>query len=206
MIWDRASPLVATDSVRHGWRVSVAPVVEPVSVEDLKLHARIDSGFEDSKLASYITAARVLVEKDARRALCTQTVVMSLDYLPAMIALPVAPVQSITGITYYDSLNVQQTLAATEYEYDIYSEPALIRPAYGKSWPTTYERFNAIQITAVVGYGAASAVPQDAKQAVRLLAAHWYENAEATVVGTISKELELSYTALVARLKWGDYA
>jgi hypothetical protein len=58
----------------------------------------------------------------------------------------------------------------------------------------------------VCGYGAASAVPEDAKQAVRLLAAHWYENAEATVVGTISKELELSYTALVARLKWGDYA
>ncbi len=206
MPWNRAQPLVSTESVRHSWRVSVQPVVEPVSVEDLKLHARIDSGFEDSKLQAYITAARVMVEKDARRALCTQTVVATFDFLPTYMVLPVAPVQSITSITYYDSLNVLQTLPTTEYEYDLYAEPALIRPAYGKTWPTTYERFNAIAVTAVCGYGAASVVPEDAKQAIRLLAAHWYENAEATITGTISKEIEFSYTALVARLKWGDYA
>lgn len=206
MPWDRAQPLVSTGSVRHSWRVSVQPVVEPVSVEDLKLHARIDSGFEDSKLQAYITAARLMVEKDTRRALCTQTVVAYYDFIPAYIVLPVAPVQSITSIVYYDSLNTQQTLASTEYESDLYAEPSLIRPAYGKAWPTTYERFNAVAVTVVCGYGAASAVPEDAKQAIRLLAAHWYENAEATITGTISKELEFAYTALVARLKWGDYA
>ena len=206
MPWNRAQPLVSMDAVRHAWRVSVGPVVEPVSVEDLKLHARIDSGFEDSKLQSYLTAARVMLEKDTRRAFCSQTVVVSMDFLPTYIVLPVAPVQSITSITYYDSLNVQQTLASTEYESDLYAEPALIRPAFGKTWPTTYERFNAVELTAVVGYGAASAVPEDAKQAIRMLAAHWYENAETVIVGTISKEIDLSYAALAGRLKWGDYA
>jgi hypothetical protein len=103
-------------------------------------------------------------------------------------------------------LNVQQTLASTEYESDLYAEPALIRPAFGKTWPTTYERFNAVELTAVVGYGAASAVPEDAKQAIRMLAAHWYEHSETVIVGTISKEIDLSYAALAGRLKWGDYA
>jgi uncharacterized phiE125 gp8 family phage protein len=193
------------DSVRHAWRVSVGPVVEPVSVEDLKLHARIDSGFEDSKLQSYLTAARIMLEKDTRRAFCTQTVVVAMDFLPTYIVLPVAPVQSITSITYYDSLNVQQTLASTEYESDLYAEPALIRPAFGKTWPTTYERFNAVELTAVVGYGAASAVPEDAKQAMRLLASHWYRYGEA-VADNVTHDVKLSYDALVGRLKWGDYA
>jgi uncharacterized phiE125 gp8 family phage protein len=180
-------------------------VVEPVSVEDLKLHARIDSGFEDSKLQSYLTAARIMLEKDTRRAFCTQTVVVSMDFLPTYIVLPVSPVQSITSITYYDSLNVQQTLASTEYESDLYAEPALIRPAFGKTWPTTYERFNAVDLTAIVGYGAASAVPEDAKQAVRLLASHWYRYGEA-VADNVTHDVKLSYDALVGRLKWGDYA
>ena len=193
------------DAVRHAWRVSVGPVVEPVSVEDLKLHARIDSGFEDSKLQSYLTAARIMLEKDTRRAFCTQTVVVAMDFLPTYIVLPVAPVQSITSITYYDSLNVQQTLASTEYESDLYAEPALIRPAFGKTWPTTYERFNAVELTAVVGYGAASAVPEDAKQAMRLLASHWYRYGEA-VADNVTHDVKLSYDALVGRLKWGDYA
>jgi hypothetical protein len=56
------------------------------------------------------------------------------------------------------------------------------------------------------GYGAASAVPDDAKQAILLLASHWVENREAVLSGTISKEIELSYTALTDRLKWGNYA
>jgi uncharacterized phiE125 gp8 family phage protein len=205
MPWNRAQPLVSMDSVRHAWRVSVGPVVEPVSVEDLKLHARIDSGFEDSKLQSYLTAARIMLEKDTRRAFCTQTVVVAMDFLPTYIVLPVAPVQSITSITYYDSLNVQQTLASTEYESDLYAEPALIRPAFGKTWPTTYERFNAVELTAVVGYGAASAVPEDAKQAMRLLASHWYRYGEA-VADNVTHDVKLSYDALVGRLKWGDYA
>ena len=205
MPWSRAQPLVSMDAVRHAWRVSVGPVVEPVSVEDLKLHARIDSGFEDSKLQSYLTAARIMLEKDTRRAFCTQTVVVAMDFLPTYIVLPVAPVQSITSITYYDSLNVQQTLASTEYESDLYAEPALIRPAFGKTWPTTYERFNAVELTAVVGYGAASAVPEDAKQAMRLLASHWYRYGEA-VADNVTHDVKLSYDALVGRLKWGDYA
>jgi hypothetical protein len=49
-------------------------------------------------------------------------------------------------------------------------------------------------------------VPDDAKQAMLLLASHWVENREAVLTGTISKEIELSYTALTDRLKWGNYA
>ena len=187
-------------------RVSVPPTVEPVSVAELKEHARIDHGHEDARLASLITTARLMVEKDTRRKLCTQTVILSLDYLPSYLVPDILPIQSISGITYYDANNTLQTLAAATYEADLYAEPILIRPAFGQTWPTTYDRFGAVLVTMVAGYGAASAVPEDAKQAILLLASHWVENREAVLTGTISKEIELSYTALTDRLKWGNYA
>jgi uncharacterized phiE125 gp8 family phage protein len=147
-----------------------------------------------------------MVEKDTRRKLCTQTVVLNLDYLPTYIVPEVLPIQSITSITYYDANNALQTLSASTYETDLYAEPILIRPAFGQTWPTTYDRFNAVLVTMQAGYGAASAVPDDAKQAILLLASHWVENRESVLTGTISKEIELSYTALTDRLKWGNYA
>jgi uncharacterized phiE125 gp8 family phage protein len=205
-MWDQARPLESMHNVRHSSRVSVGPTVEPVSVEELKAHSRVDHNHEDAKIADYLQAARVFLEKDTRRAFCTQTRVLYLDYLPAHIVLDVAPIQSITSITYYDSLNTQQTLASTVYESDIYAEPAIIRPAFGQTWPTTYDRFSAVAVTYVAGYGLASAVPQDAKQAIRMLAASWLENSENILTGTISKEIEFSYSALRDRLKWGGYA
>jgi len=206
MPWDRARPLESMQSVRSSVRVSVQPTVEPVSVAELKEHARIDHGHEDERLAGLIKTARMMVEKDTRRKLCTQTVVLNLDYLPTYIVPEVLPIQSITSIQYYDANNTLQTLASATYEADLYAEPILIRPAFGQTWPTTYDRFNAVAVTMQAGYGAASAVPEDAKQAMLLLASHWVEHREAVLTGTISKEIELSYTALTDRLKWGNYA
>jgi len=206
MPWDRAKPLESMRGVRSSLRVSVPPTVEPVSVAELKEHARIDHGHEDARLASLITTARLMVEKDTRRKLCTQTVVLSLDYLPSYLVPDILPIQSISGVTYYDGNNTLQTLAASTYEADLYAEPVIIRPAFGQTWPTTYDRFGAVLVTMVAGYGAASAVPEDAKQAILLLASHWVENRESVLTGTISKEIELSYTALTDRLKWGNYA
>jgi len=206
MPWDRAKPLESMRGVRSSLRVSVPPTVEPVSVAELKEHARIDHGHEDARLASLITTARLMVEKDTRRKLCTQTVVLSLDYLPSYLVPDILPIQSISGITYYDGNNALQTLVASTYEADLYAEPVIIRPAFGQTWPTTYDRFGAVLVTMVAGYGAASAVPEDAKQSILLLASHWVENRESVLTGTISKEIELSYTALTDRLKWGNYA
>lgn len=198
-------PIEAMQSVRHKSVLTTGPIVEPVSLAEFKAHARIDHNHEDSKIAKYLTAARRMVESDTRRAFCTQTWTLRLDYLPAYMVLDVCPVQSITSITYYDANNAQQTLAASVYESDIYSEPPIIRPAFGQTWPTTYDRLNAVTVTYVAGYLAVSAVPEEAKQAISMLAAHWYEHGEA-VGDSVTHDVRLSYDALCDRLKWGDYA
>ena len=59
----------------------------------------------------------------------------------------------------------------------------------------------AINITdAGTGTHYVGVVPEKAKQAIKLLCGHWYENRESVLVGSISKQLEFTLTALL----WQD--
>lgn len=48
--------------------------------------------------------------------------------------------------------------------------------------------------------------PVQAKRAVLLLVGHWFLNREASLKGTISKEVEFSVSSLAQQLSWGSYA
>jgi len=167
------------------WTLATGPSEEPLSVAEFKAHARIDITTDDTLIGAYLTAARQFVEGFTRRALVTQTWDL---YLPAWptgsaIRLPRPPLQSVTHVKYTDSDGVQRTLAADQYDVDIYSEPGRIRLAYGCSWPSdTLTPTNPITVRFVAGYGAAAAVPEWAAQAIRFLAAHYYENREESTI------------------------
>jgi uncharacterized phiE125 gp8 family phage protein len=188
-------------------RVTTSPTQEPVSVSDMKSHLRVDHGHEDGRIADMIQAAREMVEEDAQVALCPQTLTIYLDAFPRWeVCLRKCPVNAISSITYVDSDGTTQTLSASEYTFDAASKPARLTPAYGETWPVTRPQVNAVAITATAGYTSPSSIPAMAKQAIKMLVAHWYENRETVLIGTISKELELSYKAIISRFSWGGYA
>ncbi len=60
-----------------------APIEEPVSLAEAKLHLRVDYSNDDLLIAALITAARQHAENDTRRALVTQTWRQVLDQFPA---------------------------------------------------------------------------------------------------------------------------
>ena len=62
---------------------------------------------------------------------------------------------------------------------------------------------NAVNVTFVAGYGGASAVPSSFKQAIQLLAGHWYENREA-VSEVAFKEVPFAVTCLLESERWGS--
>ena len=188
-------------------RVSVSPTQEPVSLSEAKAHLRVDHGHEDGRILGLIQAAREMVEEDAQVALCPQTLTIRLDAFPRWeVQLRKCPVNSISSITYVDAYGTTQTLASSEYTLDAYSRPARLTPAYNEVWPATRHQINAITITATAGYTSPASVPAMAKQAIKMLVAHWFENAETVLIGTISKEIELSYRAIISRFSWGGYA
>lgn len=165
-------------------QVGTAPAAEPVSTTEIKSHLRIDFAGEDTLLASYLLAARETCELESRRAFITQTLKLYLEAWPAgdCLQLPRPPLQSVTSIAYTDSDGNAGTMSASDYIVDGASEPGRIVLGHGKSWPSTTLRPGpSIVITYVAGYGDAEDVPQRYKQAIQLLAGHYYENREAVI-------------------------
>ena len=177
-------------------RLIVAPTVEPVTVDELKAHARITNDEEDTKLAGYITAAREHIEDVTGRALASQSREASLDSFPtsAVIRFGRAPLISVESVKYLDGDGAEQTLAQSEYVVDVRSEPGELQLAINASWPKTANLRNSVRISYTCGYASTPAV---LKQAILFLAAHWYEQGLPVNVGNIVNPVPHTLDALL---------
>lgn len=158
------------------------PTNYPISVDEVKLHSRIDNDAEDSFLNMAIAAATNRVEAITGKAIISQTWIEYFDTFPAKICLRKGDVQSVTSVKYIDNDDVVQTVDTAIYDVDIYSNPARVISAFGKSWPSDVkDTLNAVYVEYVAGFGDDSSdVPDDLKWALFLLTGHFYENREAT--------------------------
>jgi len=189
--------------VQHDLKLITEPVIAVLTVEELKEHLRIDIADEDALIKGYIAAATKMVEEDAEVALMSQTWALYLDEFPDVIELQRLPVSGVTSIAYLDSSGVSQTQSASTYRVDAAGSPGRVTKAYGQAWPTTYPVSNAITVTFTAGASTRDAVPEIAKQAIRLLVGHWYRSREAVVsTGAQPIEVPLAYGACINRLRW----
>jgi uncharacterized phiE125 gp8 family phage protein len=131
------------------------PDAEPVSVEDVKIAARIDAeSFDDQMALLLIPAIRREAEHRLGRRLITQTVELVLDKFPdGEIDLLLPSVQSITSVKYLDSAGAEQTVINTDYSLDNATSPARVLLDIDARWPESYAVPNAVRVRYVVGYG-----------------------------------------------------
>ena len=163
-----------------------APSEEPITVEEAKASPslRVTTAANDTDIGVLIATARDMAETITRRAFITQTWELVLDGFPTGgIVLPMPPLQSVASIKYIDTDGAQQTLDALLYAVDTDSEPGLVVPAYGESWPSTRDEVNAVRVRYVAGYGAAADVPAAIKTWIKMRAGTLYDNPQALVVG-----------------------
>lgn len=151
------------------YEISVAPTGVVVPLSELKDHLRYLSADSDTEITAMHDAAVELVESDLRRQLLTATWNLYLPRFEGTIRIEKSPVVSVSAITYVDSAGVTQTLAASNYQVDVKSEPAKIDRAFEMSWPIAKRVQNAVTITFVAGYGASVDVPVSIKQAIKLI-------------------------------------
>jgi len=170
-----------------GWTVTSAPASEPLTTSEVKNYLKVDVSTDDSLIGILIESARQYAEKYLNLALITQTIKETFRDFPntdytnpdAKIVLSVAPVQSITSITYLDSDGVRQTLSSSAYVTDLVNKPVIIEPAYSTPWPTAREELGSIEITYDAGYGAnATDVPGIIRKAMLSAIAESYDNRE----------------------------
>lgn len=177
-----------------------AAATDPVTLAEAKAHMRISSSDDDTPITGLISAATKYAQDFQHRQFVTATYDLFLDRFVPQILIPLPPTQSITTVKYTDGTGTQQTLASTGYQLDTNSEPARLRKSFDASWPTTRQEMEAVEIRFICGYGLSSAVPEDTKTAIKMLVAHWFENAEATSTGPNLKEIPIG----VDRLLWMD--
>jgi uncharacterized phiE125 gp8 family phage protein len=135
---------------------------------------------EDDYISSLITAARKWCESYQDRAYITQTLQAVWDRWPTEpMSLPRAPLQSVTSVVYYDTDETATIWDTSEYQVDTDSEPGRISPVYDEDWPDEVLRpMNGIIVTYIAGYGNASNVPDNIRQAIMMLVAEMYERRE----------------------------
>lgn len=161
-----------------------APTVEPVSLDDVKAHARIDISADDDYITDLITAVRQILVQDVWwRSLVTTTWRQRFEEFPngdGAIDLPLPPLATIVHVKYYDQDGVQQTWASANYKVDTDSEPGRVQPVYGTVWPSTRpEPGGAVEIQFTAGYGsAASNVPMRYRLGLKIAVAELYSHRE----------------------------
>ena len=184
-----------------------SPTVEPLQLSEVKKHLEIANAdtAHDEHLQRLLQEAREQVEHDCQVCLVTRTVTEKFNWSgdEEYWQLYYRPVSSVTSITYYDTTNTQQTFSASLYSLD--TDRRRIWLNSNSAWPTTYDRWDAITVTYVAGYGAnGAAVPQMFKQAMLLLIGYYFE--ERTMMGNeIVTGSFKAYENLLARMKRSNY-
>jgi uncharacterized phiE125 gp8 family phage protein len=150
---------------------TVEPEVDPLSLEEARLQARITGQASDGSLAAYIKAATAIAEDALARGLLTQTWKAIYPRFYDVLPLPMAaPLQSVTSVKYYDPAGTLQTLSASIYLVDTDAQPGRVLRAPAQSWPATQaDRRGVVEITYVVGWTAPEKIPARILQGLRML-------------------------------------
>lgn len=167
------------------------PTAKLMTLDEAKAHIKRDDDDDNSVISSLIDVVTTHldgVDGILGRALVNQTWAESHSAFPAggAICLRLAPLVSVTSISYFDRDNAAQTLAGSAYSAHNTTRTPYVKLGANASWPSTAERDDAVTITYQAGYGAdAEKVPATIRHAAKLLLGHFYENREAAFFGTI---------------------
>ncbi|AJY47232.1 head-tail connector protein [Martelella endophytica] len=182
------------------YQLMTPPAEEPVSLAEAKAFLRLDGSDEDGLVTALVKTAREHLETVTGLSLVTQGWRLYRDDWPAsgMISLARGPVQSIEAVTVYDGEGVAETISLDGFGLDGRARPArLYLPALaGKRVGPS-----GIEVDFTAGFGAATAVPEAAKQALLRHVAHMF-----VFRGAVGPDLEPSgapegYDRLIAPLK-----
>lgn len=181
--------------------LSTAATDEPLTLDEVKLHLRVDDNAEDSNILTLMRGSREYIEEATRRALLTQTWAQYYDgpLFPRSFRLAKPPLQSVGSIKYIDNDGSEQTVSSAIYTVDITTEPARVYLAYNQSWPTDVrDQPKSIYVTFTSGYASQALVPSPILQAMKLHISHYFENREPVSHGQAPHELPMAIDYLLA--------
>lgn len=186
--------------MRYALKIINPAVNYPVESGDMLKFLRIDCSDpamagEAAFVDDLIGAATSMLEELSGRAFITQTLELRLapsvkrsivagvsgysyESLPDIIKLWRPPCQSVTSVYAVDLAGATHLQAASNYSFNIYTEPAEIQTSEtGNGWEYYVGGYYKIQY--ICGYGnTIDKVPPQIRNAIRLTVAQWYASRE----------------------------
>jgi len=177
-------------SCHHSLEIVDAPLITPITLEEVKAQLRVEHDDDDTILTRLIDVA--VAYTDVRgalgQAMITQKWAQWINANPPQsVSLILGPVQNVTAVKYYDTDGVLQTDDVNNYQVFGTDFATVISPKDSFTWPVSQQRSDAIKIEYEIGYGdEITNVPQTIRHALMLLIGHWYDNREQTGVDELS--------------------
>jgi uncharacterized phiE125 gp8 family phage protein len=160
------------------YTITTPPESLPVTLEEVKLHLRVDNTIDDILIDSLINAAVDSLEKYSNRVFISRTIKGEFDNACLSkferwpyLELRRSPLVSVT--------NVQVTSGGVQSAFTDFSIKNL--SGFSRLLITDTMTFDtdiayAIEVNFVAGYGDIGDVPETIKNAIKLLVGFWYEN------------------------------
>lgn len=167
------------------------PSSEPVTVAQAKARIVVSFSDHDTIIGQMISEARSAVEAFLKQALLPTVYAVRFDYcFPSEIRLPVGPVRDADSvdIEYVNDAGATVALAATEFRVSP-GMTGVIRPAFGKSWPSVQPVTDALTVTFTAGEALAADIRPAILSALYLEIGNRYAHRESVVVGVPGSNL-----------------
>lgn len=143
-----------------------SPVVEPLTLVEIRAHLRIDTEDEDALLAALAIVAREHLERETGLVLASRDFRLCLDDWPedGILTIPRGPVRAVASVTVYNGEGEPQVVDLAGHLLDGEARPARL---WLRAVPEPGRALNGIEMEFSAGFGESGAdVPETLKRAM----------------------------------------
>lgn len=175
-------------NLRIYYNRTVAPTVEPVTIDEAIRHLQLSIRDDDACVLSAIKTARDYFESYTGRVIMASTWVAVCEEWPTnrKIELTPSPVTAITSVKYFaDGANSLTTVSTDDYVFSPYVSPAAITFGNSLASPSLSKRPDAVQITFTAGVASPLNVSPMLIHTVKILTHYFYWNPSPITVAQV---------------------
>jgi len=176
----------------------IAEIVEPVALNEIKAHLRIEDNEDAVYLLGIIKASREVAENYTECAIVDRSFTLNMSNFKNEIEIRRNPIDiSTISIAYTDDDGADQVV--TNFMVDSNRYITKIKPDYGELWPAIKTGRDKVRITFTAGYKAAfGEIPSDIKHAIMMIAGTMYDQRENHIVGVTVGNIPMSAEFLLS--------